>query len=250
MGGPVVWTGISDLVYQAKTTTYTAVFGELVSADTSGGAWTLTLPTAVGNTGRRIGAYLKTAGNKLTLDPNGSQTIRTRSETATTIGLWVAGDLVVLVSDGANWVAIVDNLIPHQARMTRDAAQSINNNTATRIQFDNTDYDNASIATEGASAQFVIKRAGKYRIEATWRADGIDDTEYALVYILLNATSINTHSVRSTSADQPVDVYCEESVTLVVNDAVRLDVQHIEGAAINTNTNGQMKPRMTVTEIR
>jgi hypothetical protein len=84
-----------------KTTTYTATTSDdIVLADTSGAAWTLSLYTASGNTGKRL--YIKKTTsdlNALTIDPNGTETID--GSLTTTINTQY--ESVILVSDGTNW---------------------------------------------------------------------------------------------------------------------------------------------------
>ncbi|MGK5091237.1 tail fiber domain-containing protein, partial [Deltaproteobacteria bacterium TL4] len=74
----------------------------IILADTSGGARTLTLPTAVGISGRIYTIKLATAGNTLTITPNGTETI----DGSATQTLSVAGDVLTIVSDGTNWSAL------------------------------------------------------------------------------------------------------------------------------------------------
>ena len=110
----------------SKTTTYTALTTDsTILCDSSGGAWTLTLFTAVGNTGKRLTIVKEGSGtNKVTIDGNSTETIITKSETAQTIGVWISGGSITIESDGANWVSVGDNLIPHTASISRTAAQS------------------------------------------------------------------------------------------------------------------------------
>ena len=84
-----------------KTTTYTIVATDgLILADATGGAFTVTLPTAVGNAGQQfIVKRISTGANVLTIATTGAQTI----DGAATY-LPVAWEAVPLTSDGANWV--------------------------------------------------------------------------------------------------------------------------------------------------
>jgi hypothetical protein len=86
----------TDSPYAVATTT------EIVFCDTSSGAITVNLPTAVSDTGRKFTFKLTTAGNTLTIDPNGAQTI----DGATTFELRADDEEVTVVSDGANWQVI------------------------------------------------------------------------------------------------------------------------------------------------
>lgn len=64
--------GAGAIAWQIKTTTYTAAAGEAILADTSGGAWTLTLPASPSaNDVVRVADYAGTfATNNLTVARN------------------------------------------------------------------------------------------------------------------------------------------------------------------------------------
>lgn len=89
-----------------KTTGYTILTTDsIVRADASAGAFTLTLPTAVGNAGLTytiIRTDIASSTNLLTIDGNGTETI----DGALTHILYPA-ESVVIESDGANWQLLV-----------------------------------------------------------------------------------------------------------------------------------------------
>ena len=92
--------GFSYSVTSVSTTyTETATSGaKVILASTAGGAYTITLPTAVGNTSMLI--IKKTAGTAtLTIDGNGSQTI----DGGLTASIVTISESITLVSDNANW---------------------------------------------------------------------------------------------------------------------------------------------------
>jgi hypothetical protein len=102
-------TGAKDLAVTSKTANYTLVAAdELVSCDSSGGAFTLTLPTAVGLTGR-VFTLKKTDSsfNAVTIDGNGTETI----DGALTKKLSTQNEMIRIVSNGSNWL-IIDRHIP------------------------------------------------------------------------------------------------------------------------------------------
>jgi len=71
-----------------------------IYVDATGGAATVNLPTAVGNTGKIFTiAKIDSGTNTVTIDPNGSETING----ATTAILSVQFDNITIQSDGANW---------------------------------------------------------------------------------------------------------------------------------------------------
>jgi hypothetical protein len=97
-------TGAKDLTVSSKAASYTVTNSdELLLCDATSGAITLTLPTAVGVSGR-VFVIKKTdsSANKVTLDGNSSETI----DGATTFDLWLQYQSVTIVSNGSNWVII------------------------------------------------------------------------------------------------------------------------------------------------
>jgi hypothetical protein len=86
----------------SKTTTYTAtIYDDIVLCDGTSASFSVTLPTAVGNTGKIL-QFMKTdaALDKIiTIDGNASETIRGQL----TFKLCTQYDFIRIVSDGANW---------------------------------------------------------------------------------------------------------------------------------------------------
>jgi|GEM_PF-4943119 len=85
---------------RAKTTTYTALAGDVLVCDATGGAFTVTLPAAATVTGSSI-SVKKTdvSANAVTVDGNASETL----DGATTLSLSTQYEAVTLWSDGSNW---------------------------------------------------------------------------------------------------------------------------------------------------
>lgn len=77
----------------AKTNTYTAASGDFVMGDTTGGAWTLTLPASPA-TGDQVGVKLTAGSAALTVSPN----VDGGAITLTTVG-----HAYVFVWDGSAW---------------------------------------------------------------------------------------------------------------------------------------------------
>jgi hypothetical protein len=103
----------SKLAYEvvaSKTAAYTAVASDdLILCDASGGAFTITLPTAVGISGKIlvIKKTDSTLANHVTIDGSGSETI----DGFTTRKLCTQHEALRIVSDGTNW-QILDRRIP------------------------------------------------------------------------------------------------------------------------------------------
>lgn len=82
---------------------YDANAGELVNCNTGGGAFTVTLPTAIGITGQQITVRKSSSdSNAVTVACTGGQTIN-GDTTLTIVGQYTSIDMV---SDGAGWVIV------------------------------------------------------------------------------------------------------------------------------------------------
>ena len=97
------WRALSreQRAVRSVTTTYTATYADLaILASTTGGAYTITLPTAVNHPGRELTITKTTAdANALTVDGNSSETIGG----ATTVLLQHQNQSLSIRSDGSNW---------------------------------------------------------------------------------------------------------------------------------------------------
>lgn len=93
-------SGSSVLTVTTKTANYTATASDdLILCDTSSGSFTITLPTASGNTGKVIYILKTASAGVLTIDGNGSDTI-TGELTQTLIAQYTN---IPVVSNGTSW---------------------------------------------------------------------------------------------------------------------------------------------------
>jgi len=90
--------------YITRTTTYTTTITDRkVTANASGGAFTITLIAASSVAGERVMfRKIGTDTNLVTLDANSSETI----DGAATLGLMTPGEWAELLSDGTNWLIV------------------------------------------------------------------------------------------------------------------------------------------------
>lgn len=95
---------LGPIAFSAKTTTYTLTATDgAVTADATSAAFTVTLPTAVGDAGRVFHIKRINSGtNAVTVGTTSSQTI----DGVTTFALNVQWQSVTVVSDGTNWLVI------------------------------------------------------------------------------------------------------------------------------------------------
>lgn len=99
------WAGASSAyTYTSQTTTYTASINDFVSASST--SFTITLPTAVGQSGK--GIVIRHNGTSLsqvyTLNTTSSQTIS--GIASGSYALYTNGEVVTVVSDGTNWQVV------------------------------------------------------------------------------------------------------------------------------------------------
>lgn len=91
------------VAYAAKTGAYTTTSSDhTVNCDTTTAGFSVTLVTAVGNTGLRQTIKKIVAANTLTVDPAGTETI----DGAATVALTAIYDAITVQSDGANWIKV------------------------------------------------------------------------------------------------------------------------------------------------
>lgn len=117
----VTITGTALLSVLSKTANYTVTVGDgedvLVLVNATSGAVTLSLYTAIGNSGRKLRVIkTDTSTNTVTVDPFGSQTING----ATTLVLRTQYDATAIASDGTNWLQLYRGLFPQVLSKSAD----------------------------------------------------------------------------------------------------------------------------------
>lgn len=101
--------------YASKTANYTAAVGEFVNVDATSGNITITLPTASGQSGQRIGVRKSDSGsNTVTVDGNSAETINSYL----TYVLSYLNDTIYIQSDGSNWMVVSSQMQPTVQRFT------------------------------------------------------------------------------------------------------------------------------------
>jgi hypothetical protein len=101
--------GSISVAITRRTANYTLTDTDcIVACDASAGAFTISLPSAVGIAGRMY-TIKKVDGspNPVTIVPHGTQTI----DGASSYVLSFQGQYVTIVSDGSHWLVIADNNI-------------------------------------------------------------------------------------------------------------------------------------------
>jgi hypothetical protein len=230
----------------AKTTTYTATTADkVITADTSGGAWTLTLYAASGNAGRTlIIKKISSDTTELTIDGNSAETI----DGATTTKLYIQYDFIEIVCDGSNWLVLRDGRQPAVFRGRKSAAQSISNASETDIDMGSgwtTDIDTHG-GVDTANDQYDVVVAGDYLIGGSvpWDSDSVQCAIQLRLYVgsteIASFEEIMEASSGKTSATGGSTVY-----TLAAGDQIEWRVRK-DGSASAINARGDINQRMNV----
>lgn len=148
---------------QAKTTTYTALNTDgIIKCDTSGGAWTLTLPAASGNGGLEL-LIVKTTSdaNAVTVDANGAETING----ATTTLVSSQYESLKIRCDGSAWFIIDRSGYAGQVLQSTSTQTATRTVCSTAIPYDSTVPQN----TEGVEifTAAITPRATTNKIRIT-----------------------------------------------------------------------------------
>lgn len=167
IGAPLLSTTLASVSVTAAITLTATAFGNTHICTGTSADYTVTLPTAVGNTDKVIRLKMSSALTKfVTVACNGAQTI----DGATTRVMW-AKETATLVSDGANWYKIAGASYPMLCTMrlsnagSPSNAQAIANATVVKVTLNATDLDNTgAMADPSTNNRINIKRAGNYTV--------------------------------------------------------------------------------------
>lgn len=151
----------------SKTADYTLLLtDDLVLANSSGGTFTLTLPTAVGNAGKLFRIKVTNSGtNFVLLQPSGSETL----DNIPNLKLGTSGDDIQIISDGSNW-QIVSNGVRVGFKYSGSTQSII---TGSQVMLQPTFNYDPQIGYNSGTGVFTIKMNGLYRLTAYWQANAI-----------------------------------------------------------------------------
>jgi hypothetical protein len=229
------WTAPGILSVVSKTTTYTATTSDdVILCDASGGAWTLSLHTAVGNTGKVL-RIKKTdsSTNVLTIDGNSTETI----DGLATIKLGGLNSAVSIASDGSNWRIISDDTMVG-TRCTTAAGQSIPYASGTVIDFGTKAFDyTGNVSGTGTSWKFTVDRPGLYHISASMlfaSGGGWAAGEGVIIILYVNgATALNVYNISQTTHAEQIGAHFDTHYRLALNDYVQIGVYQNSGASLS-----------------
>lgn len=246
--GAITGTITSTDVMSSQTSDFSASATQSTTylIDSSAANITITMPTAASGSGLRHTFLLTgTSGTNTALidhDIDGN---------ASGCHLFMLRDSVEVISDGTNWHLANDRRQAHVAKMSRKLSQqSINQNTWTNVEFDATEFDNADIATSGASSRFTARRPGRYMVTGLASMEDIDDGNIVQSGIAKNGTVVFKDREVSPAANSNMFDSFAIGFCLVTGDSVSMEIHHNEVAARDTSIADNGYCRMCVSEIR
>lgn len=117
-----------------------------------------------------------------------------------------------------------------RARLYRDSAQSIPNDTATQVTFTDVDFSEPTSFADNANDQLVIPEDGPYIVTATVRY-AADDDGYRQANIYINGDSYRMLRVNHLEGISGVPLAIFKEFT--AGDVIQLWTNHTAGAALN-----------------
>ncbi len=167
-----------------KTTTYTVLQSDsTVLCDTSGGAFTVTMPTAAEAFSGLKFLVKKTTSdaNVLTLSSGATDFVMENGSLASTKKLFCYEDFIELQCIRRNttgdyiWSTVNKGLRTHAALITQTSSQTIANETWTQVAFDE-DTIEVGADADHANNKITIKRAGLYLIGGYVKYGSLDSS--------------------------------------------------------------------------
>lgn len=200
-----VTTPSAILAVTTKTAAYTAVnTDDVILVDASSASFTLTLFTAVGNTGKKLIIKKTNSTNTVTVDANGSETI----DGSLTYLLQTILDEVTIISNGTGWVIESSYRIRVYAYYTTSSGQSMTGAAFTIVNFNTGVSDVLSTVTTGAGWVFTAPRDDVYSITSMIAGSAVAaSSQYILDVFKGGSVIARLNRQRNTAAsadDQPI----------------------------------------------
>lgn len=159
---------ISPTAISAKTTNYTITTADdVITFDCTSGNLTATLPTAVGNNGRRFTIKkIDSSSNYLALATTSSQTVDGLASAATGLRMYSLYDYMVVVSNGANWLIINEQVVVAGRYNRSGSDQTISSGAATTVVCNDSYGGSTFDMLNTGSGLVTVPRRGVYSVTA------------------------------------------------------------------------------------
>lgn len=121
---------------------------------------------------------------------------------------------------------------PSRIKAWQSSAQSINDNSTTKVLFQTEDFDELE---EFVDSTFTVKHSGYYLINTQVTVDNLNPGDYLRVIIYKNGNAYAFHGVHA-NATTLLTTAVTSIVDLTVGDTIEVYVRHNYGSARNLST--------------
>lgn len=196
-------------------------FGKLFVCSGTTSDYTVTLPTAASNTGKSIAFKGSSALTKLiTIDGFSTETI----DGASNIVLW-AGEVLVVMSDGTNWIIVSWKKNPMVASC-QATTQSVANGSAVIADLSSSLIDNTGALVDLANNRILIKRNGLYRMSTRFSpASSANAANNIQQYFYIDGVLLSANSLSVSLAANITEYYLNETRPVALNSGQYVDLR-------------------------
>lgn len=231
-----------------------AVTADTVLPDTSRGsshvvtltaaAFTVTLPTPVGFAGTQVRLRVTRDSTKLLTVATAAGTV---DGTATRI-LW-AGEVVTLMSDGADWVKVGGKNVPMDAETYQIGTVSAANGTYVGLNLNTVRRDPTGVMADTTAKNIVIRRPGTYAVKGSITTAGPATTLNRLVGFFMKNGILSSNTVTQSENSYVVgavpSMRVSDDLIFAAGDTVALAVWQSCATAQALNVTGINTPAST-----
>lgn len=241
-------TSSNNLNTVTRTTSYTPPLSvDLILCNTTSAGFTVTLPTASGNTGKVFTIEnTGTAGNTLTVDTTSSQTING----ALTFLMDTQYDSVKVVSDGSNWL-VLGTTKSITVRATHTAGTSLPSGATTKIPLASGGI-RKNITLDTTNHRITVIEPGIYKVSAGLRFATTTYTNPTRLQLRLHKNgslaAILQYYIITNTANHVESLYGSlDQISMATNDYLELFVEHSNSGAISVDATGSVLNYFNVT---
>ena len=156
------------------------------------------------------------------------------------------GDNAILTSDGSGSLTINNaglKMTPaFAAKMS--AAQSISNDTSTKIAYNSEVYDTDSAYDHSSNYRFTVPsgKAGKYFIGASIRSGSITDQKKITMNLFVNGSEVAEHyaQVASSNGGEQYTIGVFKTFNLSAGDYIEVFVLHQSGGSVSFSSSSSI----------
>jgi len=155
------------------------------------------------------------------------------------------GGNAIISSDGAGTLTLPSDLKNTPAFAAKmSAAQSISNDTSTKIAYNTEVFDTDSAYDNSTNYRFTVPsdKAGKYFIGASVRSGSVTDTKKINLLLFVNGSEISEHfaQVVSSNSGEQYTLGVFKVLDLSVADYVEVFVLHQSGSSVSFSSSSSI----------